>query len=93
MKQVIWFGRWVPIIWKKCLGCLEKEAEGFSKMLVHMCQTTRYHNEEDKLAATFLCLVKWKESLLCGLFRNMPYRSIIDKYQHMHFFTFNTVLV
>jgi len=24
---------------------------------------------------------------------SMPFSSIIDKHQHMHFFTFNTVLV
>jgi hypothetical protein len=42
---------------------------------VRIYQTARRHIEEGSLAAAFLCLVSWKESLLCGLFRNMPYRS------------------
>ena len=31
----------MPIIWKKFLGWIETKAEGFSKMLVHICQALR----------------------------------------------------
>jgi len=31
--------------------------------------------------------------ILVSMFHRVFFNSIIDKYQHMHFFTFNTVLV
>ena len=38
--------------------------------------------------------VRTEQSVLTGrIFMKFEYESIIDKHQHMHFFTFNTVLV
>jgi len=38
--------------------------------------------------------MKWLKCTIQGLmFHRVFFSSIIDKYQHMHFFTFNTVLV
>jgi len=52
---------------------------------------------EPSIEVLFVCLTKtrqWeKVTLLVSMFHCAFFNSIIDKHQHMHFFTFKTVLV
>jgi hypothetical protein len=71
------FGRWVPVIWKIGLGWVEKETEGFSKMLVHICQDYKASHR----GRQFGCYV----SMLSKMERKLALRSI-PKYVLSFFF-------
>jgi len=55
---------------------------------IHSLQTIQTHTQDYRYKQYIV-----KHNSMISMFHRAFFNSIIDEYQHMHFFTFNTVLV